>query len=381
MNHFNDIGLVFEEETFFDDLINLLKKAMDESGRLIQNDDKEHILITIDNDIEFWLPINEHKEIDVGNMEIHYNSHHYEDVLNPFWVTKENNDMKGIVSLWNKGENYPFNITVPCAPIVPPLSEGELYKAQVACFCESISIFESEDDFYDKIGKFAVQSFIPSGSFREDGIETSHVFFNGIVQSIEKRTNSYTGNDYYVLLVESYNMNFDVLVAASAIEHIEVGNIVSIEAWASGKIRKRYEGNDIGNKKLAIIKNDKVKTLDDFYDVLRKAWTKETAHPNVQYYWDDNENITLGQCAVTAMVVYDFFWGTIHRIHLDNGDTHYFNYIDGHFVDFTREQFDVCDMPISYLDNDKMSKEYCEGNANTKFRYELLKKRILELIK
>lgn len=381
MNHFEDIGLVFNEETFFDDLINLLKKAMDESGRLVQNGDKEHVLITMDDDIEFWLPINEKKEIDVGNIEIHFNTHRYDDVVNPSWVLKEANDSKGIVSIWNKEENYPFNVTIPCAPIVPLLSEGKVYKAQLACFCNSISIFENENDFHNKVGKFAVQSFIPSGAIREDGTETSDVFFNGIVRSIQKRTNSYTENSFYILLVESYNMDFDVLVTGSAIEHIEVGNIVSIEAWVSGKIRKRYEGDDIGTKTLANLKNEKIKTLDDFYDILRKAWNQKTAHPAVQEYWDNKENITLGQCAVTAMVAYDFFGGTIHRIHLENGDTHYFNCIDGHFVDFTREQFDVCDIPISYLDNEKMSKEYCEGNANTKFRYELLKKRILELIK
>lgn len=31
------------------------------------------------------------------------------------------------------------------------------------------------------------------------------------------------------------------------------------------------------------------------------------------------------------MLVYDVFGGTIHRIHVDGGGTHYFNKINGHY--------------------------------------------------
>lgn len=124
------------------------------------------------------------------------------------------------------------------------------------------------------------------------------------------------------------------------------------------------------------VQNRRFETLADFYKVLREScWCKETAYPSAQADWVPDDP-TYGQCAVTAMLVYDIFGGTIHRIRVDGGGTHYFNKIDGHYFDLTKEQFDLYDIPVSYEPNEEMDRTYCGKNPDTKQRYELLVQRL-----
>ena len=126
--------------------------------------------------------------------------------------------------------------------------------------------------------------------------------------------------------------------------------------------------------------HSRIETLGDLYTVLRKCWSKDTAYPSCQSEWVPNDP-TYGQCAVTAMLVHDMFGGTIHRIRVDGGGTHYFNQIDGHYIDLTREQFDLYHIPVSYEPNDEIERKYCGKNANTKQRFDLLIHRISEYLK
>lgn len=87
-------------------------------------------------------------------------------------------------------------------------------------------------------------------------------------------------------------------------------------------------------------------------------------------------SVSYGQCAITAMLVYDMFGGSIHRIRVNGGGTHYFNKIDGHYIDLTIEQFDLYNIPVSYEPNEQMDRKYCGKNADTAKRYRLLVERI-----
>lgn len=111
--------------------------------------------------------------------------------------------------------------------------------------------------------------------------------------------------------------------------------------------------------------------MDDLYNVLRKCWAKETAYPSCQKEWISTDP-SYGQCAITAIIVHDLFGGTIHRIRVDGGGTHYFNMIDGQYVDLTREQFDLYNIPVSYEPNEEMDRQYCGKNADTNKRYDIL---------
>ncbi len=142
---------------------------------------------------------------------------------------------------------------------------------------------------------------------------------------------------------------------------------------------RKFYGEEYGGMKRKKEGNPKLQTLDDLYAILRKAWCKETAYRSCQAEWTDSDP-SCGQCAITAMLVYDMFGGTIHRIRVGGG-THYFNKIDGHYIDLTVEQFDLYNIPVSYEPNEEMPRQYCGKNADTAKRYKLLVDRIAQILK
>ena len=81
------------------------------------------------------------------------------------------------------------------------------------------------------------------------------------------------------------------------------------------------------------------------------------------------------------MLVHDMFGGSIHRIRVDGGGTHYFNKIDGHYIYLTREQFDLYDIPVKYEPNEEMKREYCGKNQDTKARYHQLQRNIIAYLR
>ena len=76
--------------------------------------------------------------------------------------------------------------------------------------------------------------------------------------------------------------------------------------------------------------------LEELFAVLEQCWDQETAYPSCQEEWVP-EDPFFGQCAITAMLVHDMFGGAIHKIRGDGGGTHYFNRLNGKYVDLTRE--------------------------------------------
>ena len=137
-----------------------------------------------------------------------------------------------------------------------------------------------------------------------------------------------------------------------------------------------YYGEEFGDSIKSINGNEfsNIKTLNDLFAILLKSWKRETAYPSCQrdpQYNLDNDP-TYGQCAITAIIVYDLFGGTIHRIRVNGGGTHYFNKINGHYIDLTRDQFDLYNIPVSYEPNETMNREYCGKNPDTAKRLEIL---------
>ena len=143
---------------------------------------------------------------------------------------------------------------------------------------------------------------------------------------------------------------------------------------------RRFYGEEYGDIKRMKPGNSKIETINDLYNILRECWCKESAYPSCQAEWVPNDP-SYGQCAITAMLVYDMFGGSIHRIRVSGGGTHYFNKLNGHYIDLTREQFDLYNIPVSYEPNEEMERKYCGKNADTQKRFELLVKRIAEHVK
>lgn len=142
---------------------------------------------------------------------------------------------------------------------------------------------------------------------------------------------------------------------------------------------RKYYGEELGGLKRKKPGNAKIQTLDDLYNILRESWCKETAYPLCQSDWVPNDP-SYGQCAITAMLVHDMFGGSIHRIRVDGGGTHYFNKIDDHYIDLTVEQFDLYNIPVNYEPNEEIERKYCGKNQDTQKRFNLLVKRIAEIV-
>ena len=110
--------------------------------------------------------------------------------------------------------------------------------------------------------------------------------------------------------------------------------------------------------------------------LLNQAWCAETA----QGFWRA-DCPSLNQCAVTALVVQDYFGGDLLRCKMTNGNSHYWNrFPDGTEHDFTEDQFAyISDQPLknNYI---VRNREYVLSFPDTLARYNILKKRINSLL-
>lgn len=137
-----------------------------------------------------------------------------------------------------------------------------------------------------------------------------------------------------------------------------------------------YYGEAFGGIRRKKSGHPKLSTLDDLYGILRCAWSRDTAYPGCQADWEPSDP-SYGQCAVTAMLVYDLFGGEICRVRNADGSTHYFNCIEGHIIDLTAEQLF---QPFDYEPNEVMNRQYCGKNPDTKRRYRLLVERVAQTL-
>lgn len=120
----------------------------------------------------------------------------------------------------------------------------------------------------------------------------------------------------------------------------------------------------------------KIHSLDELFIVLLECWCKETAYPSCQAEYDYDNDPTYGQCAITATLVHDIFGGSIHKVTVSGGGTHYFNKIENQYIDLTSDQFTLYNIPLSYEPNELVPREYCGKNADTLNRFNLLVQRV-----
>lgn len=111
-------------------------------------------------------------------------------------------------------------------------------------------------------------------------------------------------------------------------------------------------------------------TFEKLQKVLFKCYSKELCYPKMQKNWNEN-NKCLGMCAITSLIVNDYFGGEICKMHV-NGISHYFNMIENEIVDLTSSQFDYL---IEYSNYHIISRVDML-NEDTKYRYNLLKEKL-----
>lgn len=110
--------------------------------------------------------------------------------------------------------------------------------------------------------------------------------------------------------------------------------------------------------------------------LLEVAWCAETAKGE----WNPNCP-SLNQCAITALVIQDYFGGDLLRCKMTNDDSHYWNRLpDGNEVDLTADQFDALGAKPIKEEFVIRQRDYVLSFESTRKRYELLTQRLNSLI-
>lgn len=124
--------------------------------------------------------------------------------------------------------------------------------------------------------------------------------------------------------------------------------------------------------------------LNELEEIIRKCWCKETSAD--MQNWTE-ENPAWGQCAVTALVVNDYFGGKLLWAEAELPDgikiSHYFNEINGYQVDFTSCQFPEETLIPKGIDKTgefPTTRDRVLSFEPTKQRYSLLKSSVAEIL-
>lgn len=120
-------------------------------------------------------------------------------------------------------------------------------------------------------------------------------------------------------------------------------------------------------------------TLDVLKAALEQSWCAESAYFSDRKNWT-KENSAMGQCTVTALIVYDFFGGKIVRGYSQEYKLfHYWNLIDGNKIDLTYSQF-INKPDINFTNICYKQKEELLKIKSVRYRYFLLKRNVLRIL-
>lgn len=113
-----------------------------------------------------------------------------------------------------------------------------------------------------------------------------------------------------------------------------------------------------------------INTPIDLYNALSNIWCADTCAPRMRHEWT-RENMTLGQCSITAFLVQDIFGGEVRGILRPGGNYHCYNVIGDCLFDLTSEQFG--DEVLNYDDNPLQVRDVHFAKEEKRLRYEYLK--------
>lgn len=112
------------------------------------------------------------------------------------------------------------------------------------------------------------------------------------------------------------------------------------------------------------------------YEALSQIWCADTCAPRICENWS-RENMTLGQCSITAFLAQDIFGGKVYGIKRPGGNYHCYNVIGDCVFDLTSEQFGA--EKLCYEDNPEQLREVHFAKEEKRLRYEYLRQKLKEL--
>lgn len=110
------------------------------------------------------------------------------------------------------------------------------------------------------------------------------------------------------------------------------------------------------------------------YDALLCVWCRYTCAPRLREKWS-KENITLGQCSITAFLAQDIFGGKVYGILRPGGNYHCYNVIGDIIFDLTSEQFG--DEKLDYSKGVEQFKTHF-AKIEKRERYDYLREKLKE---
>lgn len=139
--------------------------------------------------------------------------------------------------------SFPFVFQTGDLDVLEGFRHPEKRVIELSAFANSIQCFDSEDEFYsqdrgDSGVNISPQAFIPAGLFQEEQGELAPTaFFTGLIKEANFQQNEMTKQFYWHLIVETYDMEIDVLVAPERVTQGKptIGGIVQVEAWLTGR--------------------------------------------------------------------------------------------------------------------------------------------------
>lgn len=114
------------------------------------------------------------------------------------------------------------------------------------------------------------------------------------------------------------------------------------------------------------------------YDILSGIWCAETCAPRMRDRWS-KENMTLGQCSITAFLAQEIYGGEVYGVPLEDGNFHCYNVVGDCVFDLTSEQFG--DSELSYENNPVQKKENHFSKQEKYERFLYLRSKVLETVK
>lgn len=120
-----------------------------------------------------------------------------------------------------------------------------------------------------------------------------------------------------------------------------------------------------------------INTPCDLYDALLNVWCEYSCTSRLRSKWSE-ENITVGQCSITAFLAQDIFGGEVHGIFRSPGNYHCYNVVDGKIFDLTSEQFNGEE--LNYTNNPEQSREKHFANDEKRKRYEYLSEELMKFL-
>lgn len=111
--------------------------------------------------------------------------------------------------------------------------------------------------------------------------------------------------------------------------------------------------------------------IENIKEILLECYSKDLCYSKVQNEWNEN-NKCFGMCAITSLIINDYFGGDICKIYVD-GISHYFNLIEDNIIDLTSCQFN-CDIDYKNYQNVERKNILTD---DTKHRYNVLKERLV----